>query len=293
MSMFKHIVLKTLYVGKHYEILLLRSNFSNANNQTVVGKLVKKLPENILHIEALRNEKCIFEKVQGGPFIIKHFSLLEDEEKMLLVVEHLPINDLSVLCDKNKMTQADVKFFVCEILLGIEHLHKSGVIHKDLKPENIGIDKYGHIGIFDFGLSEFFGPSVRTPFFRNGTDRYMAPEVRNLKVTGYDESLDWWGFGVMLHFLLVKDYPVFEDPDNQDKLVNPLSHSMVTEEAADLIKKLLKKNPKSRLGGGGRGAKEIKRHPYFSGVDWKQVKAREETPPTWCTKALERGKYLF
>jgi len=91
-------------------------------------------------------------------------------------------------------TEDDVKFYLAELALALDHLHGLGIVYRDLKPENILLDSDGHIKLTDFGLSKEALDSKTYSFC--GTVEYMAPEVVNRK--GHGTTADWWSFGVLM-----------------------------------------------------------------------------------------------
>ena len=97
------------------------------------------------------------------------------------------------LHSQNKFPEKKAKFYLIEIILGLEALHKNNMIYRDLKPENILMDSEGHIKLTDFGLSKILNDSDDKAFTLCGTPQYLAPEV--LKNTGYDKSVDFWSLG--------------------------------------------------------------------------------------------------
>lgn len=97
-------------------------------------------------------------------------------------------------------TEEDVKFYLAELALALNHVHSLGIIYRDLKPENILLDQDGHIALTDFGLSKL--PMNDKAYSFCGTVEYMAPEVVNRR--GHSFAADWWSFGVLMVRLMIK-----------------------------------------------------------------------------------------
>ena len=94
---------------------------------------------------------------------------------------------------KRKFNEETAKFYLIELILGLEFLHKNNIIYRDLKPENILMDLDGHIKISDFGLSKILDKPDGKAFTLCGTPQYISPEI--LETKGYDKTVDWWSLG--------------------------------------------------------------------------------------------------
>ncbi|KAA8594548.1 hypothetical protein FQN60_011683, partial [Etheostoma spectabile] len=175
-------------------------------------------------------------------------------------------------------------FYAAEICCGLEDLHRERIVYRDLKPENILLDDRGHIRISDLGLAVQI-PEGETIRGRVGTVGYMAPEV--IQNESYTVSPDWWGLGCLIFEMIQGQSPfrkrkervkreevdrrVREDPEEySDKFA---------EEAKDICRQLLAKDPKERLGCQGRGAIEVKQHPIFRNINFKRLEANMLDPP--------------
>ncbi|KAF2980725.1 hypothetical protein EK904_001256 [Melospiza melodia maxima] len=105
-------------------------------------------------------------------------------------------------------TEDDVKFYLAELALALDHLHSLGIIYRDLKPENILLDEEGHIKLTDFGLSKESIDHEKKAYSFCGTVEYMAPEVVNRR--GHTQSADWWSFGVLMKLYRREIHPPFK-----------------------------------------------------------------------------------
>lgn len=77
----------------------------------------------------------------------------KDENYLYLVMEYLPGGDfMTLLMKKDILSEKEAKFYMAEMVLAVESVHKMNYIHRDLKPDNILIDQNGHIKLSDFGL---------------------------------------------------------------------------------------------------------------------------------------------
>lgn len=166
-----------------------------------------------------------------------------------------------------RLAEDQARFYISEILLGLEYLHDLNIAYRDLKPENILLDIDGHVKITDFGLSkENMMPRNRSDSFC-GSPEYMSPEM--LQGIGHGREVDYYSIGALL-FEMLTGLPPFYDSNRskmyknilQTELVLP---SYVSKAAKDLLQKLLAKNPENRLGS-NEGTLEIKNHAWFKGI---------------------------
>uniref|UniRef100_A0A803YHK0 non-specific serine/threonine protein kinase n=1 Tax=Meleagris gallopavo TaxID=9103 RepID=A0A803YHK0_MELGA len=202
--------------------------------------------------------------------------------QLYLILDFLRGGDLFTRLSKEVMfTEDDVKFYLAELALALDHLHSLGIIYRDLKPENILLDEEGHIKLTDFGLSKESIDHEKKAYSFCGTVEYMAPEVVNRR--GHTQSADWWSFGVLMFEMLTGTLP-FQGKDRKETMTMILKAKLgmpqfLSPEAQSLLRMLFKRNPANRLGAGPDGVEEIKRHPFFSKIDWNKLYRREIHPP--------------
>jgi serine/threonine protein kinase len=172
----------------------------------------------------------------------------------------------------------------------LQELHSHNVVFRDLKLENILVDKCGHIRLTDFGLSAKVSPTAwadHTIVDRSGTAMYQAPEV--LAKTGHGRLVDFWALGVLTHVVLTGRPPftstshaeLYAEMQVRDlDLDSDRTLSHVSQSARDFIASLLQRDPAKRLGAGSaEGPGSIRAHPFFSNIDWEALLRREVTPP--------------
>ena len=226
------------------------------------------------------------------PFIVKLNYAFQTLTKLFLILEYCPGGDLAKhLSYEKKFEEKRAKFYLCEILLALEDLHKRNIIFRDLKPDNVVLDKDGHCKLTDFGLSkEGIDNDQYTKSFC-GSIAYLAPEV--LKKQGHGKAVDWYLLGVLLYEMLTGVTPYYDKNKNnlfynieQGKLVIP---NYVSENAKSLLKGLLQRDPKKRLGGGIRDAEEIKEHKFFEDIDWDKIYQKKIKPP----KAMKMNNNMY
>uniref|UniRef100_A0A8C1QD35 non-specific serine/threonine protein kinase n=1 Tax=Cyprinus carpio TaxID=7962 RepID=A0A8C1QD35_CYPCA len=216
------------------------------------------------------------------PFIVKLHYAFQTEGKLYLILDFLRGGDLFTRLSKEVMfTEEDVKFYLAELALALDHLHGLGIIYRDLKPENILLDEDGHIKLTDFGLSKESIDHENKAYSFCGTVEYMAPEVVNRR--GHTYSADWWSYGVLMFEMLTGTLP-FQGKDRKETMTMILKAKLgmphfLSSEAQSLLRSLFKRNPSNRLGAGPDGVEEIKRHPFYATIDWNKLFRREIYPP--------------
>ncbi|XP_030890616.1 ribosomal protein S6 kinase alpha-1 [Leptonychotes weddellii] len=146
---------------------------------------------------------------------------------------------------------------------------------------SILLDEEGHIKLTDFGLSKEAIDHEKKAYSFCGTVEYMAPEVVNRQ--GHTHSADWWSYGVLMFEMLTGSLP-FQGKDRKETMTLILKAKLgmpqfLSTEAQSLLRALFKRNPANRLGSGPDGAEEIKRHAFYSTIDWNKLYRREIKPP--------------
>ncbi|EAW47522.1 ribosomal protein S6 kinase A2 [Homo sapiens] len=244
-------------------------------------KVLKKATLKVRDRVRSKMERDILAEV-NHPFIVKLHYAFQTEGKLYLILDFLRGGDLFTRLSKEVMfTEEDVKFYLAELALALDHLHSLGIIYRDLKPENILLDEEGHIKITDFGLSKEAIDHDKRAYSFCGTIEYMAPEVVNRR--GHTQSADWWSFGVLMFEMLTGSLP-FQGKDRKETMALILKAKLgmpqfLSGEAQSLLRALFKRNPCNRLGAGIDGVEEIKRHPFFVTIDWNTLYRKEIKPP--------------
>lgn len=131
------------------------------------------------------------------PFIVKYETHLQTRSSLLLIMEYVEGSDLFRLLRANKrFTENQVRFYVSQVLLSLEYLHQMKIIYRDLKLENILIDRTGNVKMVDLGLARVLTKSEPCRSFC-GTIHYLAPEI--IAGKEYNEAVDWWSLGVLAY----------------------------------------------------------------------------------------------
>eukprot|EP01083_Nonionella_stella_P142477 440921_1 len=208
------------------------------------------------------------------PFIVDLNYAFQTPSKLYLIMDYIPGGDLfgriPVSGDR------DVRFYVAEMVLAIEHLHSHDILYRDLKPENVLINWDGHICLSDFGLAKIIAQEDNRTKSFCGTLHYMAPEI--ITGSGYGKAADWWALGCMVHELFVGDSPF--TGKNKKKVTQAILNKKLqlpkwmSAGMRSLVRGLLNHDPKKRF-----SAKDVKKHRFFKGMDWEAVLNKQLEPP--------------
>ena len=273
-------LLRVLGEGSFGKVFLVRKIVGKDAGTLYAMKVLKKATLKIKDRVRSTNERKILADV-GHAFIVKLHYAFQTPGKLYLILDFLRGGDLFTRLSKEVMfTEEDVKFYLAELALALNHLHSLGIIYRDLKPENILLDENGHIALTDFGLSKQPLDGSKTYSFC-GTVEYMAPEIVNRK--GHDFAADWWSFGVLMYEMLTGNLP-FHGQSRQETMNQILRSKLgmpenLSPEAQALLRALFKRNPQNRLGAGPNGILDIKAHCFFSTIDWLRLEKKEVRPP--------------
>ena len=231
---------------------------------------IKKCDKKSFDREILIEEKC-----RGCERICKFSEVIFP----FIITEYYIGGNLLNYIINGKFSESKAKFYISNIILGIETLHNYNIIYRDLKAENILIDKDGYPILSDFGISKLKVKEKKSKKIC-GTLEYMSPEM--IKCNGYDKNIDWWSLGILLYELVLGKTP-FENKYKEDlkklittKVINIPPY--LSKELVDLLNKLFAKNPEKRIGFKSGGS-EIKLHPWFKDVDWKLLSEKKIVAP--------------
>jgi len=229
-------------------------------------------------IEHTLAEKSVLSKVKH-PFLANlHFSF-QSETSLYFIMDFINGGEVfHHLSNEGCFSEERSKFYTAEILLGLEYLHKNGVVYRDLKPENLLLNYQGHVVITDFGLSKegLVSNEATTKTFC-GTPEYLAPEI--IKGEKYTKAVDWWSLGTLLYEMMNGLPPYYVD-GNEELMYEKILYAPLqmpdtfSDEVKDFISKLLERNPEQRL----QDTAVMKQHPFFSTINWDKLYAKEVQP---------------
>uniref|UniRef100_A0AAR2K7A7 Protein kinase C n=1 Tax=Pygocentrus nattereri TaxID=42514 RepID=A0AAR2K7A7_PYGNA len=229
-------------------------------------------------VECTMVEKRVLALAWDNPFLTHLYCTFQTKEHLFFVMEYLNGGDLMFhIQDKGRFDLYRATFYAAEIICGLQFLHSKGIIYRDLKLDNVMLDKDGHIKIADFGMCKenMVGENRATTFC--GTPDYIAPEI--LLGQRYTFSVDWWSFGVLVYEMLIGQSPF--QGDDEDELFESIRMDVphyprwITKESKDLLEKMFEREPTRRLGVVGN----IRAHPFFKTINWSALEKREVAPP--------------
>ncbi|XP_066468108.1 rho-associated protein kinase 2 isoform X2 [Tiliqua scincoides] len=223
----------------------------------------------------------------NSPWVVQLFSAFQDDRYLYMVMEYMPGGDLVNLMSNYDVPEKWAKFYTAEVVLALDAIHSLGLIHRDVKPDNMLLDKHGHLKLADFGTCMKMDESGMVHCDTAvGTPDYISPEV--LKSQGgdgyYGRECDWWSVGVFLFEMLVGDTPFYADSlvgtyskimDHKNSLHFP-DDVEISKHAKDLICAFLT-DREVRLG--RNGVEEIKSHQFFKNDQWNWDNIRETAAP--------------
>ncbi|CAM9358776.1 unnamed protein product [Chrysoparadoxa australica] len=235
---------------------------------------------NIYHVQ---NERLIMQIVPPHTFIVGMQYAFRMGRYLYYGLDFMNGGDLFRHWRRHRDRRGEMApFYASEVLLALEHLHRHGVIYRDLKPENVLLDAVGHIKLADLGLAKLLPDDGRTSSFC-GTEAYLAPEM--VLRLPYDYSVDIWQFGCFLFEMYAGRSP-FWLPRKPRKFIreNILNGTLtfpssVPEIAKPVISALLQVSETQRLGCSKEGWQDIKADPYFAEINWDKLLMKEATPP--------------
>uniref|UniRef100_A0A8C8JKS0 non-specific serine/threonine protein kinase n=1 Tax=Oncorhynchus tshawytscha TaxID=74940 RepID=A0A8C8JKS0_ONCTS len=223
----------------------------------------------------------------NSPWVVQLCCAFQDDRYLYMVMEYMPGGDLVNLTSTYDVPEKWARFYTAEVVMALDAIHSLGFIHRDVKPDNMLLDRHGHLKLADFGTCmKMDSTGMVHCDTAVGTPDYISPEV--LKSQGgdgyYGRECDWWSVGVFIFEMLVGDTPFYADSlvgtyskimDHKNSLNFP-DDVEISKDAKNLICAFLT-DREVRLG--RNGVEEIKRHPFFKNDQWNFDSIRNTAAP--------------
>ncbi|KAL5965700.1 cAMP-dependent protein kinase catalytic subunit alpha, partial [Taenia solium] len=247
---------------RHYAIKILQK-----------AKIVK-----LKQVEHTLNEKKILSCI-NFPFIVALKTFFKDNSNLYMALEFINGGELfSLIRREGKFREDTARFYGAQVVLALQYLHSMDIAYRDLKPENLLIDKHGYLKLTDFGFAKVVKGRTWTLC---GTPEYLAPEIILSK--GYSRAVDWWAAGVLIFEMIAGYPPFFADQALQvyEKIVAGKVRFpfFMSTDARALLTNLLQGDTTKRYGNMRNGVADIQSHVWFAGIDWVDILDRKVEPP--------------
>ena len=233
-------------------------------------------------IKSIKYERSLLSHL-NNPFIVNMYYAFQDYDHLYLVMDLLTGGDLRYhICRQRKFTEEQTKFFICNIILGLEYIHNKRIIHRDIKPENLVMDNKGYIRITDFGISKIF--SSKNYKETSGTPGYMSPEV--MQGQNHNKAVDYFALGVICFECMMGKRPYIGKSRKEIKEQIMMKQIIIKDEdvpqgwnlsVKNFINKLLVRKPEMRLGYGN--IKEVFEEEWIKDFPWDQLRNKNALAP--------------
>ncbi|KAL6852060.1 kinase-like domain-containing protein [Trichoderma novae-zelandiae] len=270
-------ILRTLGTGSFGRVHLVQSKH---NQRFYAVKVLKKAQVvKMKQVEHTNDERRMLSDVKH-PFLITLWGTFQDWKNLYMVMDFVEGGELfSLLRKSGRFPNPVAKFYAAEATLALEYLHSKNIIYRDLKPENLLLDRHGHLKITDFGFAKRVPDKTWTLC---GTPDYLAPEVVSNK--GYNKSVDWWSLGILIYEMLCGYTPFWDSGSPMRIYENILKGKVkypayINPDAQNLLERLITADLTKRLGNLYGGSQDVKNHPWFAEVTWDRLARKDIDAP--------------
>lgn len=228
-------------------------------------------------VDHILSEITILDKIDH-PLLINMLGISQDARFLYIAMEYIPGGELfTYLRTVQNLKNEEAKLFAAQVTLMFEYLHSKNFVYRDLKPENLLIDKTGYLKLTDFGFAKKIEGRTYTLC---GTPEYLAPEI--LLQKGHGKPVDWWCLGILIYEMIVGIDP-FSDDEPMAVYQNILRGKVkfpknFPKDAKSIVKHLLVADLGKRYGNLKKGVHDIKDHRWFKHIDWKKVVEKKIKP---------------
>lgn len=262
--------------------------------------------------------KCVFRTYEGGPPVPGNHENFKNVERLSLgclpwnpfiaglittdtddfnfytFLEYFAGGSLEDVLDSGTLLPQPARFYFAGIALGVDFLHRQGLLHCDLKPDNILLCPSGYPVLTDFGIVRKIETLEEDPleWYVLGTSPYMCPEMHEECKADPPRCsptiIDWWAIGCTLFQTIVGHSPFDPKHDDSDSIVRRIVNRQFVRSISslplgpngkDLLYRLLHEDPFKRIGANGNGIEEIQEHPWMENIEWDRLSRREYIAP--------------
>lgn len=244
--------------------------------------------EKCIKMDAVSNvirERTILERVDH-PLICNMRFAFQDDFTMFMAMDYMSGGDLRSHLTERLHDEMTIKFWMAELICAVKYLHSQGIVHRDIKPDNILLDGEGHIHLSDFNIAcQIPKNNEKKLSSLSGTAVYFAPEM--FLGVGYNEDVDWWSVGITFYECIYGERPWSYCTDIDElgkqivhkKIPYPTHRRSISNECVSAIKSFLQINPNKRLGHGIKsGWNKIASHSFFRAIDWYSIDNKQCQP---------------
>lgn len=272
-------------------LVVLRKNDDGLPIPMVMKVMSKSHVIRLNQAERVKQEKRLMETFDS-PYVVALLSSFQDERRLCLLLEFVHGGDLfGRLKEEGRLPVDHSKFYAVELTLALQYLQTRSVAYRDLKPENVLIDKGGHVKLCDFGFAKQMD-EAQVAYSVVGTPEYVAPEM--ILASGHNASCDYWALGILI-FEMLAGYPPFIDDSPYGIYRKVIEREIpyprhFDVKAMNLLNEGLLVDKDKRF-----GAAATMRHRWFEFVDWEDVLGFAVTPPFQPTvaSALDTGRFAI
>lgn len=213
--------------GKYSEVF---EGVNIINDEPCVIKVLKPVK-----MKKIYREVKILKNLTGGPNVVGLLDIVRDEHSKIPALVFESVNNVDFRILYNKFTIQDIQYYFTQLLVALDYSHSMGIMHRDVKPQNIMIDPQNKtLRLIDWGLAEFYHPGVDYNV-RVASRYHKGPELL-VNLQQYDYSLDLWSVGCMLAAIIFKKEPFFRGETNNDQLVQ-IAHVLGTKQLMAYVDK--------------------------------------------------------
>lgn len=235
-------------------------------------------------VEGVMREKNLMAVIKH-PFVVELVTTFQDERNLYMLIGLVQGGELFSIIHtevRDGIPNGNSRFYAACILESLAALHRNDIVYRDLKPENVLIDRRGYCVLVDLGFAKVVLDKTYTLC---GTPEYLSPEIILSK--GHDKGADYWAFGVLIYEMLVGHSPFYSHDMDQVGLFKRIvgvqygfPQGVVQDVAKHLIHRLLQRRPADRLGCLSRGDQDIRDHKWFQIIQTQKL-LQKQIPPPW------------